>query len=219
MKIVLWIACSTLACFALSGCKALSGQSPPSGIEGQFFDVQTNWVEKVNYQTNTVLVTNVVPVNMTNEIGKVIVVTNEVIVPQYELTTVTNFIESYQFTPGTNTLASVKDTSGIIDTYAPGVGSLAGGIVIGLLALWGKLRSYKKTGTVLAQNIESIREFVKTLPNGEKYDQAIVEFIRDHQRETGTLDAIVKLLERQMSHPQAVASVAEIKMLLESLKK
>jgi hypothetical protein len=72
---------------------------------------------------------------------------------------------------------------------------------------------------VLAQNIESIREFVKTLPDGDKYDQAIVEFIQDNQREAGTLDAVVRLLERHVSHPQAVASVAEIKALLESLKK
>jgi hypothetical protein len=219
MKIALLLVCSAITLGALAGCKAFSGQSPPSGVEGQFFEVQTNWVEKVTYHTNTVLVTNAVPVNVTNEVGQVVVVTNEVILPKYELMTVTNFLETYQFTTSTNATASVSELGGIINTYAPGVGTLGGGIVIGLLALWGRLRSYKKTGTVLAQNIESIREFVKTLPDGDKYDQAIVEFIQDNQREAGTLDAVVRLLERYVSHPQAVASVAEIKALLESLKK
>ena len=192
--------------------------SPPSAVESRLYDVQTNLVDRLEQRTVTNTVTETVTVYETNTVGQIVTRTNEVLLPQYEIVTITNQVEAYTYVPKEETVATVQTAGGVINTFLPGIGTAVSGIGIGLLGAWAKLRSWKKTGTVLAQNIETMREFLKTLPDGEKYDAAVVDYLKEHQRETGAAATVVSLLEKYVSGRQAKASVEEIKNAISALK-
>lgn len=90
--------------------------------------------------------------------------------------------------------------------------------MLGLLSAWGKLRSYKKTGGVLAQNIEAIRELVKTMPDGQKYDAAIVQYLEKHQMEAGAANKVLAILEQYVDNDKARGVAVELRNAIAALK-
>jgi len=202
-----------------AGCK-LMGQNPsaPSKFEESLFTVQTNHAPKIVLQTNVIEVTKEVVLFKTNEVGQIVNYTNIYTVPKFDLITVTQQVETYTLAPRESSREAATMIGGVVNTFAPGIGTVVSGVLLGLLGGWAKVRSVKRTGGVLAQNIEAIREFVKTLPDGEKYDGVIVQYLEKHQHEAGAADSVLKLLENYVDNTQAKGAATELKNALASLK-
>lgn len=213
------IAVLTLASVLVVGCKFFGANpSPPTAVEHTFFDVQTNLVPRVETQVRTYNETNRVTIYETNTLNQIVTKTNEMIVIKYESVPVTNFHEEYVLTTKTNTVAAVQAVGTGINLVAPGAGGLFIGILGGLLTMWGKLRSAKTTGSVLAQDIETMREFLKTIPDGAKYDQVLVDFMKKHQEKAGVLDQVLSLLPDILGNLKAKNTVLELQNALKALK-
>ena len=172
------------------GCTAWRNGSPPTKVEQSLFSVQTNYVPIVT------TVTNVSP-------GQPPVVT-----------TTTNFEPNYVYSPGHITKDVETGVSAI-----PGYGALASGAIGILAGIWGWLRSSKNgaTAVTLAQEVESIRQFIQALPNGASYDNALVQFLQQHQAEEGTIAGVMTMLENDVSSPDAKVAAQQIIATIQAL--
>lgn len=219
MKTKTAIITASILSILITGC-ALFGANPkgPSKFEQAIFQTVTNVVERevVVLKTNTV--SEVFFHWKTNEVGIIVPHTNEILIQKYELLTVTQKVEQYTMMPSTNTVANVGAAGAIANTFAPGAGTIFGGILLGALSAWAKMRSAKNAAPVLAQNIETIREFIKTLPDGAKYDKALTDWMASNQQEVGSADAILKILNSYVNNAEAKGTVAEIQAALAALK-
>lgn len=173
-----------LASIAVVSCAAWRNGAAPTKAEQQLFTVTTNYV------------TEVTPVTTTN-----------VVTGQPQVVQVTNLVPQYNYTPG-HVLKDVEGGVSVIPVY----GSLASGALGILAGIWGWLRSSKSgtTATTLAQEIEAIRQFIQALPNGNTYDNALVQFLTQHQAETGTIQGILSMLENDVSNPDAKIAAQQI---------
>jgi hypothetical protein len=190
-----------IATLTITGCK-LFGANPvaPTTIEHYVYIVQTNYVPTPVLVTNTVTVTNVQGV-VTNQ---PVVTTTITQVPQYVLTT------------SPTTTATVQAGGTALNSVLPGVGSMVSMGVLALLGLWAQLRSSKNgnAASAIAQEVETMREFIMTLPNGTKYDTAITSWLQSHQIETGTVSTVLGILANDISNPDAKAAVTEIQQTI-----
>lgn len=190
----------------ITGC-SLVGTDPkaPSAFEQNLFTTVTNYVDVVRSHTVTNFVE--VPVYKTNEVGQIVTATN--IVPQYEIVTVTNTIPQYSNTTKPEVKESIAGAGGFINTFFPGAGSIISTGLVALLGAWAQLRSSKRKSTAiaLAQEIETVRQFIKTLPNGTNYDVAITKFLQDHQIEAGVIDQVLAVLGSHVNSDEAKGAV------------
>lgn len=204
----------------MTGC-SLMGTSPsaPSKFEQSLFNVQTNWT------TNSVWTTNIIPqvvtqqVWHTNTIGLLDIQTNTYTIFTTNVAFVTNTIPQYVMTTSDSTKTLVSGTGTLINTFFPGGGGAVTAGILALLAAWGHLRSSKNgdTAAALAQEVETMREFIKTLPSGTKYDVAITQFLQDHQVESGVAKQVLSLLSDRVDNPEAKVAMSEIKNTLAAL--
>jgi hypothetical protein len=190
--------------FLFTGCALFGGKSAPTKFEQSMFTVQTNTVDEVYEVVQAILRTNITG-----------------IIESAALTTyTTNKVETYVLTPKPEAQETARAVGGLANLFAPGTGSVLGGILAGALGVWARMRSYKKQGTVLAQNIEGIREFIKTsIPDGVKHDQAIVKFMQDKQQEAGVVQGVLSIIKANVTNIEAKNAVTEIQGLLDNLKK
>lgn len=201
------------------GCATMSGKQGPTKFETVLFETKTNYVEEVVVVQEEVWTTNVVEEVIVNESN--ITVTNfvETVDVQVNYVTETNVVEVFEHTVKDEVKADAAIVGGVINTFAPGVGGLVSSLLIGGLGVWARMRSYKKSGTVLAQNIEAIREFIKTsVPDGQVYDQALVKFMKEHQTEAGAVNNVMLLLQKYVRNKDAKEGAQEIQGLINSLK-
>ena len=186
-----------LSLLAICGCSVV-GRNPsaPTKLETGIFNVQTNYVTE--YQTNTA---PVVTAGVTNWVTNVV----SQVVPQYS------------YAQGSGAQAA-KDTVGAIGNLF-GVGGLASTALGGLLSIWGWLRSSKnyKTAANTAQVVETLRQFVKGLPNGAAYDMALTQFMTQHQSEAGVMGNVLTLLQNEVSNPDAKEAAAQVITTLRQL--
>lgn len=206
----------------VTGCKLLSG--PPTAVERKFFDFETNSVPKVTTVTNMVNQTNFFTVNTTNELNQIIPHVVEQLVSVPVTHDVTNYHDEIKWIPNANAAVVATTGGAITNAIAPGAGGIAAGILAGVFGMWGKLRGarqvsdqHEKTSGVLAQDVEAIREFIWTLPNGETYDDAIKQFMRAHQKETGVVQNVVDLLKNTVDETDAKGQLTEIQKIIASL--
>ena len=225
LNLFLSIACALV----FVGCAPLGANpTPPTAFEKDLYNVQTNQVPLVAWHTNEVTLTNTVTVTKTNEAGAPITVTNTVVVTKEVPVLVTNTVPAYTLTPN-DTVKSIAQAAGSIgNAVLPGAGDA---IALGLLALvgfWGHLRSYKASKTVatqtatsaaLAQEIETVREFIKTLPSGTKYDQVITGFLQDNQVSVGVAQQVLDLLRTEVSNPEAKVAAGELQNIIAAITK
>lgn len=223
MKKLLIIGASTML-LAITGCAALSSAiganpTPPSKAEQVLYVTQTNIVEQVIMRTNTITYPEAQVIQVTNVNNQVVFQTNTVQVIDHQIVTVTNQVATYTETVAPTTTATVNAVGAGINVAAPGVGTMVSTGLLALLALWGHLRSYKNgnTAAAVAQEVETLREFIQSLPNGTKYDTAITSWLQAHQLETGTAQQVLTLVENKVSNPDAVAAAKEISETLTSL--
>lgn len=196
--IVFFTACSTFG----------TNPTPPTKLESSLFNVTTNYVPVVVMRTNvvpvTVYETNQVQMTVTNVQGVLEVRTNVLVVPVTTYLTntapATNLQAQYNYGTG----AGLAGAEGVISAV-PVYGSLASTALAGLAAIWGWLRSSKnrQTAANTAQVVETMRQFIKALPNGTTYDNALMQWAQAHQAEGGVLTNMLSIIESEVSNPNA----------------
>ena len=223
MKVKLSIIAGLLALLAVTGCATEFGVNPkgPSAVENKLYTTVTNYVTATVNQTNTVTVTNIAQVTVTNTVGQVIPITVTNTVQQVQIIPVTVTNQAITMTTAPSTAATIQAGGAIINGFAPGIGSMVSAGLLALFGLWGHLRSSKaiNTSAAIAQEVETLREFIQTLPQGAKYDTAITAWLQAHQMETGTAQQVLGLLANNVDNPAAKAAAAEIQNTLAALQK
>lgn len=210
---------ATLLAIVLSGCAAFGpNPSAPNKFEETLFNVQTNYVNQVVTKTNHVEVEVPQLAFTTNIQNQIVIQTNYVPKIVDEEVLLTNRVEKYQLTPNSNAQATAAAAGTIGNVIVPGSGGLIVGIVGALFAAYGRLRSYKATGTVLAQNIATIRQVLQSIPDGAKYDQVIVQYLKDHQNEEGVLEQVTDIVTNLVNNQEAKGAATEIKNAIAALK-
>ena len=183
----------TLSALALLvGCTSFRNGAPPTKTEQALFTVITNYVPSVVTVTNPPTAPGLPPV----------------------VAQVTNLTPTYTYTSG-----PTVGTAQAIAQAVPGYGGLISGGIGVLAAVWGWFRSSKNkdTGVTLAQSIEVIREFIKTLPNGNTYDTALTAWLQQHQAETGTVADVLNILENDVSNPDAQVAAKQLLATIKAL--
>jgi hypothetical protein len=178
-----------LTSIGMIGCSAFKAGSPPTGTEQALFTIQTNYVT--------------IPVPVTNADHTVTVQT----------ATRTNYV--YANGPGIQNAQEIGTAIGNIF----GVGGLVGTAIGGLGSLWGWYRSskWRGTGASLAQSIETMRAFIQQLPNGQNYDNALTQWLMQHQQDTQTVSQVLDLLENDVNNDNAQVAAEQIKKVIASL--
>lgn len=201
------------------GCDTFStNQKPPSATEARLFDVQTNYVPitvtvtNVVQHTNTVMVTNAAD----NTVSSSEVVTGQPVVSQEQTN---KAVYSYNPRPGvTGTITALGNAS---SPFTAGIGTMVASGLVALYGLWGHMRSSKlvDTSTALTQEIEAIRSFILTLPQGTKVDAAVTQFMQQHQTEAGVAQTVLKLIDGNTSDPTITGISKELQDTITALTK
>lgn len=198
MKILLLF--SLPLALSVTSCKLFgTNPAPPSKVEQAVFNTVTNYVTVERPVTNVVTTVVQIPVQTTNTVNQVIVTTNTVTQFATNVTQVTVTNEEYTLTPKPVTTTLVQSAGTLGNLAMPGVGTLASNAVLLALGIWAQWRSTKRqaTSVTLTQEIEAVREFIKTLPQGVKYYTAITKFLQDHQVEAGVAQQVIDILTKE----------------------
>jgi len=135
----------------------------------------------------TAIVTNVVPVFMTNLVQ--VPVTNLVAKPE--------------------ALATIEATGSIVNTFAPGVGSILALALGGLYHGYRQLRN-RKVNEALVQGVETARAVLATTPQGQAADAQFVKWLMEHQKEAGVFATVSGLVDQLSDNPAAKMTAQEI---------
>jgi hypothetical protein len=222
MKYVLaGLVAGVLVAAGLSGCGTLD----------HAYKQEVTWAEAptVHVFTNTVVVTNTVPV--VTERTNVVYVTNatsgavsgyalrEPVATNMVTAVVTNFVPVFMTNmvqvPVTNLVArpeaeaSISAAGSVINTFAPGVGSILALALGGLYHGYMQVRN-RKVNEALVQGVETARAVLTTTPQGKAADAQFVKWLMDHQREAGVFSTVSGLVDDLSDNPAAKMTAAEI---------
>lgn len=200
----------------ITGCQMFGkNPSPPSATEAKLFDIQTNTVPQVVTRTNTVTTTNVV--NVPSPSGVPMFATN--FITATNVVTQTNQIEEYQYNKRPAVEATTTQLGTAVAPFTAGWGSILSGALVGVYGLWAHLRSTKKgdTALVLTQEIEAVRDFILTLPQGTKIDAAVTQFMQQHQTESGVAQEVMKLIKDNTDDPTVVGVATQLQTAINDL--
>lgn len=205
-----------------------SNPSAPSATEQQFFNTVTNYVQVpvIVLQTNltTVTLTNTVTILQTNSLGQIGIVTQQVAVPIIvpQILTVTNYATqtNYTLTPNTTTTSIATTAGSVANLVVPGGGGIVTLGITLLAGIYGYLRSYKngKTGNALSQEMETVLEFIKALPNGDTYKTALTDFLAKHQADVGVVSQVTSILANDVSNPDAKVAAEQVVQAINALQ-
>lgn len=203
----------------LVGCDTLGlNPKPPTATEARLYDIQTNQVPITVTVTNIVQHTN--QVTLTNTVDNTVTTTNVV-----TATPVVSQVQSnqpeYLYNPRpaiTGTIKAAGDASG---PFTAGIGTMIGGGLALLYGMWGQMRSTKLKGTAsaLTQEIEAVRDYILTLPQGVKIDAAVTQFMQQHQVEAGVATQVMSLIEGNTSNPTVVGVSQNLQAAIAALTK
>jgi len=135
----------------------------------------------------TAIVTNVVPVYMTNIVQ--VPVTNLVAKPEAE--------------------AAISAAGSVVNTLAPGIGSIVALALGGLYHGYRQLRN-RKVNEALVQGVETARAVLTTTPQGHAADAQFVKWLMDHQKEAGVFATVSALVDQVSDNPAAKMTAQEI---------
>lgn len=193
----------------VAGCKLLDG--PPKAWEQRYYDITTNEITMVTWQTNAVTLTNYQEVIVKKEVPgttNLVNVTNVVPVLAYQtnVVSVTNVVESYNFTPNQKAKDEIIGKATDVGGYAgPLAGQAAGWLATIGVGLYGVLRSRKnkKTAEVLAQSVQVAREVMKNNPATASAEAAFKDYLIRNQSITGTFKAVNDILKDALDGTEA----------------
>jgi len=206
---------------AIAGCALFPKNGAPlSGAERPFFTTVTNYHDIVTLKTNLVYEPVPVPVYVTNAVsGDVVTQTNIIQVPQYVIIPITNQFPEYTHKPNETAQGAASVGGTIANLFVPGSGGVVTTAILGAFSLWAGWRSKKNkdTGIALTQEIETILEFVYSLPKGAAYHEAVTRWLQEHQIATGTAQEILKILEKTTDNRDAVSAMEGIRGSISAL--
>ncbi len=204
----------------LSGCGTLD----------RAYKQEVTWTNAAVVQavTNTVVVTNLVPV--VTERTNVVWVTNAVsgaVAGQAvrEVTTnvvaavVTNavavFYTNLVQVPVTNLVAragvenGIEAAGAVINLMMPGIGSIVALALGGLYHGYRQLRN-RKVNEALVQGVETARAVLTSTPQGQAADAQLVKWLMEHQKEAGVFASVSALVDEVSDNPAAKMVAEEI---------
>jgi len=209
-SLVATMAISALGVFLLQGCSTFGrNPSPPVKAESLIYQTQTNYVPVVvpAYTTNQVQVTSF----QTNVQGVTVTKYETNVVP-VTVPATTNLEPAYINTVKPSVQSGIQGAGGILNTFFPGIGSIALNALLALLGAWGYLRSSKlgDTSAALTQEIQVVRQILQSVPNGAALDNAFVQWIQNHQADAGVLKQVMDLIASEVSNKDAQTAAQQI---------
>ena len=216
------VACAAVAVLCgLAGCATMD----------KAYDREVVWADAptVHVFTNTVVVTNTVPVvtertnvvYVTNATSGAVsgVATREAVATNYVTAVLTNFVPVFMTNvvqvPVTNLVAkpeveaAIGAAGSVINTFAPGVGGIVALALGGLYHGYRQVRN-RKVNEALVQGVETARAVLTTTPQGKAADAQFVKWLMDHQREAGVFSTVSELVESVSDNPAARMTAQEI---------
>ena len=191
---------SLVSALFLCGCSGLTS-TPPTKAESAVYNVSTNLLPVPAQVTNTVVLTNFVPITVTNTVAGAPViqtVTNTVFVTNATVTTVTNYVQAQQFSVAPATTATIQAGGAVLNTFLPGVGTIVASAVAGMLGLWGTLRSKQATTAqaVAANSVQAI-EVARNLTASISPSAATAfnNWLVQHQADAGIASEVAKVVD------------------------
>lgn len=105
--------------------------------------------------------------------------------------------------------AAVSATGSVINTFAPGIGSIVA------LALGGLYHGYqqvpnRKVNEALVQGVDTARAVLTTTPQGQAADAQFVKRRMEHQKEAGVFATVSGLVDQFSDNPAAKMTAQEI---------
>jgi hypothetical protein len=219
--VVVVLALAVVAVCWLSGCSTLD----------RAYKQEVTWTNapEVSVVTNTVVVTNLVPVVLertnvvfvTNAVSGAVtgVVVREPVATNMVTAVVTNFVPvaytNYVEVPVTNLVASpsaeasIQVAGAVINTFAPGIGSIVALALAGLYHGYRQLRN-RKVNEALVQGVETARAVLATTPQGQAADAHFVKWLMDHQKEAGVFASVSTLVDQVVDNAAAKMTAQEI---------
>jgi hypothetical protein len=135
----------------------------------------------------TVTATNLIPVFMTNMVQ--VPVTNLVAKPEAK--------------------AAIGAVGSVVNTFAPGIGSIVALALGGLYHGYRQVRN-RKVNEALVQGVETARAVLATTPQGQAVDAQFVRWLMEHQREAGVFTTVSDMVETLSDNPAAKVTAQEI---------
>ena len=178
----------------------------------------TNVVPEVVERTSIVYVTNAASGAVSGYVTREAVATNLVLAVMTNLVPVfyTNIVQ----VPITNlvarpeALAAMDAVGSVVNTFAPGIGSIMALAMAGLYHGYRQVRNRKVT-EALVQGIETARAVLTTTPQGQAADAQLVKWLMDHQKEAGVFTTVSGLVEQLSDNPAARLTAQEIAQRLQ----
>lgn len=208
----------TATALVITGCKMFGANpTPPSALEAKLFDITTNSTPKVVTQTN--VVTQYSVVTLTNSVGLVTFSTNTFFTTN--VVDATNIVQAYEYVPKPANTATISAVGTATAPFTAGWGTLISSALVGLYGLWAHLRSTKSTATssALTQEIEAIRAYILTLPQGTKVDAAVTQFMQQHQVESGVASEVLNLIKGYSSNATLTGIASDLQDTINTLTK
>ncbi len=143
--------------------------------------------EPVSTNLVTAVVTNLVPVFVTNLVQ--VPVTNLVARPE--------------------ALATIGATGSVVNTFAPGIGSIVALALGGLYHVYRQVRN-RRVNEALVQGVETARAVLTTTPQGQAVDAEFVKWLMEHQKEAGVFATVSELVDKVSDNPAARMTAQEI---------
>jgi hypothetical protein len=209
---------------------AMVGLSACSTLD-RAYKQEVTWTNAptVHVFTNTVVVTNTVPV--VTERTNVVFVTNEVngtvsgyatrepVATNLIVAVVTNFVPvfmtNWMQVPVTNLVhrpeaeATIQATGSLINTFVPGIGSIVALALGGLYHGYRQVRN-RQVNQALVQGVETARAVLTTTPQGQAADAQFVKWLMEHQKEAGVFTIVSDLVDQLTDNPAATLTAQEI---------
>jgi hypothetical protein len=215
------VVAALLAVSGLSGCSTLD----------RAYKKEVTWTNQpvVQVVTNTVVVTNLVPqvvertsvVYVTNAVSGAVsgYATREPVATNLVTAVVTNFVPVFYTNvvqvPVTNLVArpeaeaAIQAAGSVVNTFAPGIGSIVALALAGLYHGYRQVRN-RKVNEALIQGVETARAVLTTTPQGQAADAQFVKWLMDHQKEAGVFTTVSGLVEQLTDNPAAQMTAQEI---------
>jgi len=215
------VVAAMLAVGGLSGCSTLD----------RAYKQEVTWTNApvVRVVTNTVVVTNMVPevvertsvVYVTNAVSGAVsgYATREPVATNLVTAVVTNFVPVFYTNvvqvPVTNLVAkpeaeaAIQAAGSVVNTFAPGIGSIVALALAGLYHGYRQVRN-RKVNEALVHGVETARAVLTTTPQGQAVDAQFVKWLMDHQKEAGVFTTVSGLVEQLSDNPAAKLTAQEI---------
>jgi hypothetical protein len=226
-KRVKWCGAAATMVAALMAVSSLGGCSTLDRAYKQ----EVTWTNApvVHVFTNTVVVTNTVPV--VTERTNIVYVTDaatgavsgymarEPVATNMVAAVVTNLVPVFYTNvvqvPVTNLVAkpeaeaAISAAGSVVNTFAPGIGSILALALGGLYHGYRQIRN-RKVNEALVQGVETARAVLTTTPQGQAVDAQFVKWLMDHQKEAGVFTTVSGLVEQLSDNPAAKMTAQEI---------